>query len=171
VFCALVNTGGEKFTVRPEDVLLLVTPPGQDTLALEPLSPDAYSQKLHNKALWGALTVGLATAVLLDGPTLSGSAQVTHDGSTTYILGETHLSPSASQRASAGAETATQMLGAAMDDIERVEELLLRATTLYPGESVTGIVPFRFRALPSDDFLILLRVNGILIRLPGQVQE
>jgi hypothetical protein len=153
------NVSKEEFTLAPEDLKLIYA--GGDNVKKKDLiriEPKDYVQAFKtNGALAGAL-MGIATYALTMGAPQTATFAVASPGS--LSVGAIRVSPSPSDRASAlslSASVAEKMTSSALEKAERADEVVLRTTTLFPGDTVAGVIPFKFRALEGEEFLVLVR--------------
>ncbi len=152
VFLSVTNIGTDKLNVFPRDVQLSLQQSGQ-RVGLEAFSPSLYTRKLENRQLWTNLLVTITApgylTSLQQGATVSDQIRGQENA---YIVGQRYLAES------------SQMIAEATD-------LLLRSNTLYPGQTVAGIIPFKYRPSPEDTFRVYIRVNGETVTMPGRIRQ
>ena len=167
VFILLVNSASEDVDVRPKYVDLYHTERSDGWIEAERWGPSDYSEHLTHPRSW----IGLANLLISSDKTMK--SLVTRSRAeylTPAVVTEEHVetSPSTMDRLTSktlrvlrrdqpnlDASSVTNGLVPAQS-----EDMLLRSTSLVPGASVFGAVPFKVKVRPGTSFRVRIAVAG-----------
>lgn len=167
-FVLLVNTGSEAVEVRPKQVTLYSSPLGSDEWILaDRWGPSEYSEHLAHPRSW----IGI------------GNLLVNSDAAVSALVARSraeYLRPAVvtTEHAEATDTTLDRMKSATLQVLRpdqptltssqttnglvpvQSEDMLLRSTTLLPGSSVYGAVPFKVKVNSKTQFQVDIALGG-----------